>query len=485
MNRTRLTFTLMSLLALGGASWFVWTHLHEPTPNGQSSIADSDVESVSRGSMVLTSTQLQSADLQVESVQVTNLELSRSLSGRLAYDDTKHVSVRISTDGVLQSVLVNVGDVVDVGQPIAVLQSPPVGEARTAVLAAANESQLTAKNADWHREIREGVLQLTDAMRRNLSVEQIESEFKQERTGDYGGNLLFVYTSYLLAEKNAQALSGIGDSGAVSGRVLRERQTARRQAAASLQATIQQSLFETEQSQIKADAESIAAERRLRVAQQSLATLLGPKASGSEDSDLLSELTDLSKLTIVSPIAGTIQKKVFSATERVSSQDELFVIADTSRLWVEADVRNRDWNEISITEGDTIEVSVPALGPPSQSATVVFLGREVDSASGSIPLVASIDNSEDRYRPGQFARVSVRTRILRDVLAIPSSAVVDLDGQASVFVQEGKEFRPVAVDVGQRASERVEIRSGLTPGQSVVTSGAFLLKSEWLLEDEE
>ena len=94
-------------------------------------------------------------------------------------------------------------------------------------------------------------------------------------------------------------------------------------------------------------------------------------------------------------------------------------------------------------------------------------------------------NLDGRYRPGLFARVAAPTAIVNDLIVIPESALVDLDGREAVFVECYDGFRAVTVESGRRSDGRVEVRSGLEVGQSVVVNGAFTLKSELLLEGEE
>ena len=100
-------------------------------------------------------------------------------------------------------------------------------------------------------------------------------------------------------------------------------------------------------------------------------------------------------------------------------------------------------------------------------------------------MIAQISNLGGRYRPGLFARVAAPTTVIDGVTAIPESALVDLDGRDAVFIECYEGFKAVPVEVGQRSDGRVEIRSGLDVGQSVVINGAFTLKSELLLEGEE
>ena len=76
----------------------------------------------------------------------------------------------------------------------------------------------------------------------------------------------------------------------------------------------------------------------------------------------------------------------------------------------------------------------------------------------------------------------------RPALVVPESAVQDDEGRHIVFVETGKGiYRRREVEIGERISGQVEIRRGLAAGETVVTSGSFLLKSEMRkgsLEDE-
>ena len=370
------------------------------------------------------------------------------------------------------------------------LQSPSIGEARNKVLTAQTELQLAETRLRWEQNIRDGVRDIIGAIQGKQSVEQIKSAVEGQSTGEFGGQLMTAYSKSRLASNLSKSAGSMGNTGAISGRVVQERESQQQQAAAELNALIEQSRYQTDQAAAGAQATVAAARRRLRIAQQELATMIGSTPTASGGLDISPNDPDLSRLTIESPISGTIERREFSATERVSAQDELFVIADTQQLWVEADIRGRDWDSILADKGSTVRVSTPLVNCPPQEATVVFVGRQVDADSGAIPLVASIDNSDQIFRPGLFARISVPVETLRNVITAPESAIVDLDGQDFVFLDEGqidggRRFAAVAVDLGSSSDGRIQIRHGLNAGDAVVTSGAFLLKSELLLEGED
>jgi len=109
----------------------------------------------------------------------------------------------------------------------------------------------------------------------------------------------------------------------------------------------------------------------------------------------------------------------------------------------------------------------------------------VESESRSVPLVAELKNTDAHFKPGMFVWVDLPQGELREALAVPVSAVMRHEGKSFVFVPDGQErFRRLDVTTGIESGDSLEIISGLAAGQQVVSHGAFVLKSELLLEKE-
>jgi len=116
------------------------------------------------------------------------------------------------------------------------------------------------------------------------------------------------------------------------------------------------------------------------------------------------------------------------------------------------------------------------------------VGRTVDAQTRAVPLVALLDNAKHEFKPGMFARIKIPSGTTGEELVIPAAALRTHDRQEFVFAVDADEprtFHRVDVVVGKRTPEWVTIATGLTEGQRVVVNGAFLLKNELLLEQEE
>jgi multidrug efflux pump subunit AcrA (membrane-fusion protein) len=136
-------------------------------------------------------------------------------------------------------------------------------------------------------------------------------------------------------------------------------------------------------------------------------------------------------------------------------------------------------------EGQKVRVVVPGADVHETTAVVNHVGATVEAESRSVPLVAELTNDDAHFKPGMFVWVDLPQGALRDVLAVPASAIMRHEGRAFVFVPEGDDrFRRVDVTTGITGEHFVEVTGGLVAGREVVARGAFVLKSEMLLEKE-
>jgi len=432
--------------------------------------------------VVLSPEKAEAARIAVEPVAARSLGRSITVPGRLQYDDTRHISVRAATAGVLADVLVKPGDAVVAGQVLATLSSPEVGTARADVLQREGELRVLEEELSWRGKTNEGIFALSEAVGRKDPLDAIRNTFRSVPLGKGGEGVLTAYSRLRLADSLAQGVSGALDNGAVPQRMVRERMSELESADAGLKGAMEQAVFESRQAYRQSEVGVEAARRRLDVSRQHLNTLLGYTESMSAKS----APSDLSSVEIRAPFAGTIEQKLVSTAERTQLGEALFVLADTSRLWVAADLRERDWSAVRLHEGNPLSVETPAIAGKILPAKIHYVGREVSAETNSVPLIGAIDNTDGLLRPGLFVRVTIPVDASRTVIAVPESAVTRHDGSAFVFVSQGdREFREVPVKPGLQDRDWIEITEGLQAGDAVVTAGTFFLKSELLLEADE
>ncbi len=155
--------------------------------------------------------------------------------------------------------------------------------------------------------------------------------------------------------------------------------------------------------------------------------------------------------------------------------EPLVEIADPTRLWVVAEVAERDVPGVSRQQ--TARVRVPAADI-ELDATVDGLGSQVDPESRRLPVYLALKAPMRGLTAGML--VEVRFAGTREGLSVPVSAVLIKDGRRRVVYVEREDGRFAAREVrtGQVAGGRVTIIEGLSPGERVVVQGALLLDGE-------
>jgi multidrug efflux pump subunit AcrA (membrane-fusion protein) len=158
--------------------------------------------------------------------------------------------------------------------------------------------------------------------------------------------------------------------------------------------------------------------------------------------------------------------------------------ADLSAVWVQADAFEGDLPLIRALGGRGVVFRSPTAGIDQRPAELVYAGDIVDRTSRTLTLTASAPNPRRELKPGMFVEVGLPRGGASPVLQVPASAVQRHDGRTFVFVHAGGgEFRRADVSLGREGGDRVEVKSGLAPGDAVVVEGGFVLKSE-LLRDQ-
>jgi cobalt-zinc-cadmium efflux system membrane fusion protein len=160
------------------------------------------------------------------------------------------------------------------------------------------------------------------------------------------------------------------------------------------------------------------------------------------------------------------------------------LLGETDRMWVITSVYERELAlliERQSREQLVAEVEVPAYPGRRFTGQVDRLQGTLDSATRTARVRILVDNPGDLLRAGMFARVHLLLPGQDEVLAVPPETVLTDEGRDFVFVRALPPYfmrRPV--DVGRAWPGWVEITAGLAGDETLVTRGAFLLKSDVL-----
>jgi Cu(I)/Ag(I) efflux system membrane fusion protein len=184
----------------------------------------------------------------------------------------------------------------------------------------------------------------------------------------------------------------------------------------------------------------------------------------------------LRSFPVRAPAPGYVTAKNVVLGSYVQPGASLFEIADLATVWVQVDVFEHELARVQ--PGLTVRLALPAWRDETFAGKVDLVYPSADARTRTIKVRAELKNPQLRLRPGMFGDVTIETPAV-DALVVPREAVVDVGEVRYVFVAlDGGRFEPRAVTTGLRAGELVEVRSGVTAGERVVTTANFLIDSE-------
>jgi cobalt-zinc-cadmium efflux system membrane fusion protein len=179
---------------------------------------------------------------------------------------------------------------------------------------------------------------------------------------------------------------------------------------------------------------------------------------------------------VLAPISGTVTQRQVGLGQYISAgaSTPVYTIGDLSRVWLIANAREGD--AARIHAGETVDVHVLAYPGRTFNGRIDWVAPALDPSTHRLPVRAQVDNREGLLKPQMFATFNIRAGGESSAPAVPKSAVVYEGDEARVYVarQDGTiELRKIRI--GRTDGELVEVTSGLTAGEKVVSAGTLFI----------
>ena len=174
---------------------------------------------------------------------------------------------------------------------------------------------------------------------------------------------------------------------------------------------------------------------------------------------------------------GVVEELDIRSGQYVTPDTQLMQLSGFASVWVTAEVfeKQADWVGI----GDLAELRLSALPGKVFRGKVDFVSPDLDTMTRTQQVRLRFDNPGELLKPGMFADARIFAGPIQDAISVPTEALIrTADGERVVVALSGGLFGVLPVTAGIESGDRVQILSGLKPGEHVVTSGQFLLDSE-------
>lgn len=197
----------------------------------------------------------------------------------------------------------------------------------------------------------------------------------------------------------------------------------------------------------------------------------------------LKESREVTKLLhIHSPAKGIVVNVGIRKGQFVTPQTEMYMIADLSSVWVFVDIFEEELPWVRV--GDEAEMRVSAVPGTVLTGKLTYIYPYQESKTRTIKARLEFDNKDLRLKPNMFADVTIHASPRKNVVKVPSEAIVRSGLREQVFVVRAPgKFEPRPVEIGLSGGGFTEIRSGISDGDKVVVSAQFLIDSESKLRE--
>ncbi|WP_337884444.1 efflux RND transporter periplasmic adaptor subunit [Fischerella thermalis] len=391
--------------------------------------------------------------IKVEPVKRQQLAVGIKTTGQIETLPSQKVEVTTPISGAkVVELLVEPGASVNLGQPVAVVTSPDLVTLRV-------ESQ---------EKLAQGQADLQQAQADLGLAQQNYDRYQQIATAE----IAQAQSQVDFAQEKYDKDKALADAGALPRRNALESQTQLAEAKAELtKAKSRRDVIQAENQLKRAQASVRLAKSNINRSNTSYQTRLQQLGNSANAKGLV---------TVTAPISGKVaDREVTIGQTFEDAGGKLMTIVNDSRVFATANIYEKDLGKVKT--GQRVSVKVASLPDRTFTGQIAVIGSVVEGETRVVPVKAQINNLGGVLKSGMFAELEVLTEQASAAnLAIPNSAVVDVNGKKQVYVQNGNAYQGVEVTLGQTSGDIVEVKSGLFEGDLIVTQRAPQLYAQSL-----
>ncbi len=194
----------------------------------------------------------------------------------------------------------------------------------------------------------------------------------------------------------------------------------------------------------------------------------------------------IARKTIRAPFTGTLGIRQANLGQYLAAGDKIVSLESIDPIYVDFSVPQQDVGRVPVGAEVRVRLQGGSGSPTEIAGRVTAIDSSVDAATRNVRLQATVPNREGKLRPGMFVEAEAILGTSTRVIALPASSIAYAPYGDSVFIvrqmtsPKGVSFRGVQqqfVKLGPGRGDQVAVLSGLAPGQEVVTSGVFKLRT--------
>lgn len=488
------TAALIGLFVIIGLAWMGLKSSSQPAGNTETSEKkeeDGHSENEEGREVKLDSEALTSAGIETEGVTQRPAISKLYVTGTVELNPEKTEMATPLVGGRVENVYYGVGDYVNQGAVLATISSPQLAQMHGKMHEAKTRYELANRNLErvQKSENRVGVLQAKarlDEAEANLKRSRIQAEslISQARTklneaetnlkrirklvelgAGAGKDLVAAETTFRIEQKNVENALANKDVITAEANLRSAKADYDFQTNISLNKEIQEAKAEVETSFV--DLRHIQDEMRA----------LGVTVNLNEPDD---HDKDTSLVALRAPLSGVITERKFNAGAGVEAANPLFAISNLGTIYVIANVPEASLSKLAV--GSIAEIKSTAAG--TINGRISYIDPRLDETTRTGRVRLEVPNANGKLRAGMFTEVGFyagTSESSGQELSINSAAIQREGDKTIVFVPKDDEpgaFEIREIEIGGEYEGYTAVKSGLELGESVVTKGSFVLKTQ-------
>lgn len=395
------------------------------------------------------------------------------LTGEIGLNEERVVHIVPRLDGVVKKVFKDLGDRVTQGEILAVLESRELADAKINYLGAVKNADLAKMDLARESILFQNTSRMLDLLEQELDLEKVYRDLKELKIGKSRELLIPAYAKLKLSKSvylREQNLFKKGISSESEFLLAEENHKSAEARYIALREKIaydgpwtvsqKKRTMEMERFNLQTARQKLFA---LGLIQKEISALTGQKENEFTHHELRS------------PLKGIIIKKHLTTGEAVKKDDDVFLLADFSDVWVNISIPAKDLKNVK--RGQNVFVKDDNLGLEAKGK-LTYLDSIVDEKTRMVTGRVVIANPDKRWRPGTYVTVELIFEERIVPLAVSTDAIQTIRDWSVVFVKYGNFFEARPLELGKRDGRNVEVLQGLSKGEQYVAHNSFVVKAE-------
>lgn len=414
---------------------------------------------------------IKNADLVFKKAGPAKLVSTIRLPGEIGLNEEKVVHIVPRVDGVVTKVFKDLGDHVSTGEIIAILESRELAEMKIDYLAATKQVDMARVDLDRETRVFKNTKSMLDLLEQELDPEEIYRQLKDMVIGKSRESLIPAQAKLRLAKSIYNREKGLLEKGITSESEFLLALEDYKSAEARYIALREKIAYDGDWSLRQKKKTMEMNQLNLETTNQKLLALgLTPK----EVDELLEQAEHhFTRYELRASLNGTVIQKHLTTGEAVKKDDDIFLLADLSDVWVNFSIPQKELNKVRLGQKVFIKEEQKTI-----NAKLSYLSSVIDEKTRTVTGRVVISNKKGDLRPGGYVTAELVLEERKVALAVEPDAIQSFRDWSVVFVKYGSLIEARPLELGADDGNRVEVLEGLKAGEEYVVKNSYAVKAE-------